>query len=107
MKIIKSSKLALIILINFIFFAGAALGQETRATSRTELRAKAVEFVEANRYLDAFPILEKVAPLYPNDSEIWAHYGIAILARSTTLKTAAERKIEASKAIMLWQKLNS
>ena len=62
------------------------------------LRAKAFEFTGQNRYLDALPLLEKLAPLYPNDSEVWAQYGIAIGTQSTTISAPAERKAARVKA---------
>lgn len=61
---------------------------------RALLRQMAFDFIEQNRYLDAFPILEKIAPLYPNDADVWAHYGIAIMARSATLSSPKERRAE-------------
>jgi len=61
-------------------------------------RAKAMVLVEANRYLDAYPILDKIAASFPSDVEVWTHYGIAIAARSSTLSEARERKAERKRA---------
>ena len=72
----------------------SVLAQSGQTQDKAALRAQAMEFTKQNRYLDAFPLLEKVAPLYPNDAEIWAHYGIAILVRSVTLNSNDERKTE-------------
>lgn len=57
-------------------------------------RAEALKLVGQNRYLDALPILEKIASMYPKDAEIWADYGIAVLANSSTLATPEARKKE-------------
>jgi tetratricopeptide (TPR) repeat protein len=57
-------------------------------------RAEAVELIEQNRYLDALPVLEKIILSYPNDAELWAHFGIAIISNSVTLKTPEARKKE-------------
>lgn len=75
-----------------------------KPAEKAALREQALKFVEQNRYLDAFPLLEKVAPLYPNDAEIWAHYGIAILTRSSTLSSADERKAERVKGMSVLAK---
>jgi len=74
-----------------------ATAQEANSALRIE-RSKAMIFVEANRYLDAFPILEKIAPQLPNDVDVWTHYGIALANRSGTLTNAAQRKAERKKA---------
>lgn len=81
-------------LLLFSFVSQTAAQQETKTQDKTALRKQALELVNQNRYLDALPILEKAVPFYPNDAEFLAHYGIAILARSATLKSAEERKIE-------------
>jgi len=75
-------------------FVNQISAQEIKLPDKAAMREKALEFTDQNRYIDAFPLLEKAAPLYPNDAELWAHYGIAILTRSTTLGSAEERKTE-------------
>lgn len=77
-----------------IGFVNSISAQEIKPPEKIALREKVLELVKQNRYIDAFPVLEKVAPLYPNDAEIWAYYGIAILTRSTTLDSVEERKTE-------------
>jgi tetratricopeptide (TPR) repeat protein len=81
----------------FIAFSTTVSAQVTKPSLETE-RAKAMSLVEANRYLDAFPILEKIAPQLPNDVEVWTHYGIALASRSGTIADAAQRKVERKKA---------
>ncbi len=68
--------------------------QESSQPEKNAVRSKALDFVKQNRYIDAFPLLEKAAPMFPEDGEVWAHYGIAILTRSTILAAAEERKAE-------------
>jgi tetratricopeptide (TPR) repeat protein len=95
MKNIHNFLLILTLCFLSLGFAGRVSAQEEiKSPGKSAMREKTLEFVSQNRYLDAFPLFEKVAPLYPNDAELWAHYGIAILARSATLNSAAERKIE-------------
>lgn len=59
---------------------------------------KANEFIKQNRHIDALPLLENVAPRYPNDAELQANYGIAILVNSVTIKDADTRKKEVARA---------
>lgn len=63
-----------------------------------QLRQKATELISQNRYIDALPLLEKIAKKFPRDAEIMAHYGIARLARAVTLTDETRRKAEGSKA---------
>ena len=88
-----------IVLLAFLFClspnaAVRVFAQQTSQQEKNSIREKALDLVRQNRYLDAFPLLEKVAPLFPEDKEVWAHYGIAILARSSTLAASGERKSE-------------
>lgn len=61
-------------------------------------RAQAMAFVENNRYLDAYPLLDKIAASLPRDVAVWTYYGIAIAARSATLSDPKERKSERKRA---------
>src|SRR5687767_15842108 len=88
---------ALIFIIVALSFVQLAIGQKPDNTIATE-RAKALAFVADSRYLDAFPILEKIAPSLPNDVEVWTSYGIAIATRSGTLNDPVERKSERKRA---------
>ncbi len=89
-------------LVSLFFVALLGIHQSAAAQnppgSVTAERAKAMAFVDQNRYLDAYPILEKIAPLLPNDADVWTHYGIAIASRSVTLSDAGERKAERRRA---------
>lgn len=59
---------------------------------------RAMGFVAEGRHLDALPILEKVAPRYPKDASIQAHFGVAILANSVILKDENARRREVARA---------
>jgi tetratricopeptide (TPR) repeat protein len=72
----------------------SASGQTPPTESKADLRERALEFAAANRYLDAYPLLDKIASQYPQDADVWESYGIAILVRSGTLTSPAERKTE-------------
>ena len=98
MKNIRNFGLVLVLIFLSAGSINQVLAQETKPQDKVVLRSQAMEFVDQNRYLDAFPLLEKLAPLYPNDADLWAHYGIAILTRSGTLGSASERKTERIKA---------
>ncbi|MCO6509637.1 MAG: tetratricopeptide repeat protein [Aridibacter famidurans] len=62
-------------------------------------RAEAIRLIEENKYLEALPILERIILSYPNDAELWAQFGIALITNSTVLLTPEERKAEQEKAI--------
>lgn len=59
---------------------------------------KAMDFIRVNRLIDALPLLEKVASRYPNDAEVLAHFGVAILTNSVTIKDENLRKKELDRA---------
>jgi tetratricopeptide (TPR) repeat protein len=88
---------AVLLLLIAMTFSPAVRGQVQKPSLETE-RAKAMTLIEANRYLDAFPILEKIAPQLPNDVDVWAHFGIALASRSGTLTDAVQRKFERKRA---------
>ncbi|HSK70157.1 MAG TPA: tetratricopeptide repeat protein [Pyrinomonadaceae bacterium] len=75
--------------------------------SDTDLDAKrteALKLVDANRYLDAFPILEKIAPAFPKDAELWAHFGIAIMQNAITSNDPETRKKELVRGLLVLNK---
>ena len=69
-----------------------------------EDRAEAIELINQNKYLDALPILEKIMLSYPNDAELWAEFGIAIMSNSVILDTAEERKLEQARGVKALQR---
>jgi tetratricopeptide (TPR) repeat protein len=75
--------------------ANFASAQNSRQNDK-EL-AQAMDFINQNRHIDALPLLEKVAPRYPNDAEIQGHFGVAILVNSVTIKDEASRKKETTR----------
>jgi tetratricopeptide (TPR) repeat protein len=62
-------------------------------------REEAVRLINENKYLEALPILEKIMLSYANDADLWAHFGIAIIANSIVLATPEERKEEQARAV--------
>jgi tetratricopeptide (TPR) repeat protein len=62
-------------------------------------REEAVRLINENKYLEALPILEKIILSYPNDADLWAHFGIAIISNSIILETPEERKEEQARAV--------
>lgn len=84
-------------------FAPILVAQASKATTAAD-REKVMTLVESGRYLDAYPILERIAPALPNDVDVWTHYGIAIAARSSTLSDPAQRKFERKRAYDALQK---
>lgn len=64
--------------------------QET-APSNLEYQ-KALELIQQNKFVEALPLLEKLAPTNPNSSDFWANYSFALYARSQTLATPEDRR---------------
>ncbi len=87
----KTLKIWLATLFIAASFSVAVVAQKPSVDIAAE-RAKAMALVDEYKFLDAYPILEKIAPLLPNDVEVWTQYGIATTARSATLKDPAARK---------------
>lgn len=88
----------------FSFFELAAVAQ-TKAE-----RAQANELIRQNKFLEALPILEKMAANNPADANFWAYYAMAVYSRSQTLETSEARRRErlAARALALKaQKLGS
>lgn len=99
MNTLNFSNLVKIILLLFALFSFSS--EPTAAQSSADLaadRARAMNLVNENRYIDAYPVLEKVAALLPNDIDVWTHYGIAAAARSSILRDAKERKAQRKRA---------
>lgn len=98
---------SLITLSLLVAFSSSAIHAQAPTEGVAAERSKAMAFAEANRYLDAYPILEKIAPSLPNDVDVWTHYGIALAARSGTLSDPAKRKLERKRAYDALQKAKS
>jgi tetratricopeptide (TPR) repeat protein len=60
--------------------------------------------VDENRYIDALPLLEQIILSYPDDAEMWADFGIAIMSNAITLTDAGERKKEMERGIKALQR---
>jgi tetratricopeptide (TPR) repeat protein len=64
-----------------------------------ELTREARELVDQNRYIDALPLLEKIILSYPDNAEMWADFGIAIVSNAVTIPDPEERKKEMVRGI--------
>lgn len=76
--------------------SGPGFGQRESVANQKDL---AMELIGQNRYIDALPILEKIILSYPDDAELWAQFGMAIIVRSTTFTDVEARKEEQSRGI--------
>ena len=90
------AKLQLICIV-FITFAMTNFSFAQNIQTDKEL-VQALEFVKQNRQIDALPLLEKVAPRYPNNATLQSHWGVAILVNSVTYKDETVRKKEIARA---------
>lgn len=91
------------------FFVAPTLAQ-TESNAESLNRARALELIKQNRYLEALPLLEKAAQSEPTDADFWAEYSIAIYYRAMTLDEpeARRREMLAARAIgVKAQKLGS
>lgn len=59
---------------------------------------QALKLVKQNRQIDALPLLEKLVVRYPNEGELHAYLGVAVLANSASIKDADVRKKEVARA---------
>src|SRR5688500_13158464 len=87
-----------------LFCCAMSVAAQNTAVDIPIERAKAMTFVDANRYLDAYPILEKIAPLLPKDVDVRTHYAIALTTSSAPLANPVERKSERKRAYAALQK---
>jgi len=78
------------------FFAAVPVAAQDDADPDRE---EAVRLMDENKYLDALPILEKIILNYPNDAELWAQFGIALISNSVVLTTPEERREEQLRGI--------
>lgn len=89
------SAVSLIVLL--IFLTVNSNFAQTNSQNDEELM-QTMNLVEQNRYIDALPLLEKVALRYPKNAELMAHYGIAVLTNLVTLKDADAKAGERKRA---------
>lgn len=57
-----------------------------------ELKQKAAELIKQQRYVEALPLMEKLAAADPNDAETQFFLGFALIAQANNTKDAAARK---------------
>jgi tetratricopeptide (TPR) repeat protein len=73
----------------------AAQGAPARAQAADDiqtLKQKAGRLIEAQRYTEALPLLEKIAAAEPDDAETQFYLGFALIAQANVSKDAAERE---------------
>src|SRR4051794_22389830 len=57
-----------------------------------ELKQKASELINAQRYTEALPLLEKIAAAEPDDAETQFYLGFALVAQANVSKDASARE---------------
>lgn len=97
-KISKTRILTSLILF-FCFSFSLANTAFAQDKSIRELTLEARKMVDENRYLDALPLLEQIILSYPDNGEMWADFGIAIISNATTMTDATERKKELERGV--------
>lgn len=71
-----------------------AFAQKKLPDNYKEITTQAQKLVKENKYLDALPLMEQLAPYNQDDAEFLAHYGISVMTNSIILKTPEARKKE-------------
>ncbi len=97
-KISKTQVLTSLILFVCLGFSSAK-SVFAQDKSIRELTLEARRMVDENRYLDALPLLEQIVLSYPDNGEIWADFGIAIISTATTINDTVERKKELERGV--------
>lgn len=95
-KILFLKKLQIVSLLIIVFSTiNLTLAQNPQQDKELD---QAMSLIKAGRHIDALPLLEKLAPRYPNDAELQANFAIAILVNSVTIKDENLRKKEVFRA---------
>ena len=89
----KSYRISLIVSISLMFLTGI-FAQDKMPDNLEEMNVQAQKLVRENKYLEALPLMEKLAPFNTKDAEFMAQYGIAVITNSIVLKTPEARKKE-------------
>jgi tetratricopeptide (TPR) repeat protein len=69
-----------------------SLNVAVNAQTNDELRQKVADLIEANKHIEALPLLEKLAASDPNDANIQYHLGFAYLNKATAATDETEGK---------------
>ena len=87
-------KLSVTLLFVLLFsLSVASVGTQAQTTqSAADLKRQARKFLEQNNYIEALPLLEKIATLEPNDGETQFYLGFALMGQAINTKDAAARK---------------
>lgn len=87
-----------------IFALAVCVSAQAKPAAAEAQKAEAIKLIDQNRYIDALAILEKIAPLYPNDAEVQANFGVAVMVNSVTLTTPEARKKERVRGLQILAK---
>lgn len=96
-------KTILIVSVFLLLGTPAFTSGQTKAQTTAD-RREAFELIKQNRYLDALPLLKKIAATDPTDGDFWAYYSFAVYTRSQTLESAEARQTERLAALLLARK---
>ena len=90
----RKPALTLVVLLLFALFVtvAARATQAQTKESATELKRRAAELLKKTNYVEALPILEKIATLEPNDGETQFYLGFALMGQAVNTKDDAARK---------------
>lgn len=80
------------LIVLLLFTLASGLTQAQTNESSDELKRRVSELIKETKYVDALPLLEKIAALEPNDGETQFYLGFALIAQAVNTKDAATRK---------------
>ena len=105
-----SHRKLLVTLLTLIFVSVAiALPTQAQTADNTELKRQASELLKQNNFIEALPILEKIAASEPNDGETQFFLAFALLGQGRNTKDDAARKalrVRARQAFIKAKSLN-
>ncbi|MEZ5427307.1 MAG: tetratricopeptide repeat protein [Pyrinomonadaceae bacterium] len=78
--------------------ASVGLAPAQRESAETQ-KDQAMELIGQGRYIDALPILEKIILSYPDDAELWAQFGLAIIVNASTVADTELRKEQHTRGV--------
>ncbi len=106
MTLIEKQRSHLFTSLMLLFCLSLSFASSSFAQDKTlaQLTKEARELVDENRYIDALPLLEQIILSYPNNAEMWADFGIALVTNASTLTDTGERKKEMERGVKALQR---
>lgn len=79
-------------LLVFAFLGVACLAAAAQTDNTAQQRAEAFRLIDAQKFTEALPLLEKLAAAAPNDADVQRNLGFALLGQAKNTPNAADAK---------------